>query len=92
MRLRVALVAAAVSLALPAVASAETFCVNKSPCLFGTSKSTVQGALDAAEQNPGLDVVRIGAKFRPLAVLRLTPAPASIASASRAPCGSAPTG
>jgi hypothetical protein len=65
MRLRIALVAAAVSLALPAVASAETFCVNKSPCLFGSSKSTVQGALDAAEQNPGLDVVRIGASSDP---------------------------
>jgi hypothetical protein len=62
MRLRVALATAVVGLALPALASADTYCVNKSPCLFGASKSTVQEALVAAAQNPGPDVVRIGAR------------------------------
>jgi hypothetical protein len=62
MRLRIALANAVVSLALPALASADTYCVNKSPCLFGASKSTVQDALVAAAQNPGPDVVRIGAR------------------------------
>lgn len=62
MRLRIALATAVVSLALPALASADTYCVNKSPCLFGASKSTVQDALVAAAQNPGPDVVRIGAR------------------------------
>jgi hypothetical protein len=65
MRLRIALVTAAVSLALPAAASADTFCVNKSPCLVGTPVSTVQDALDAASANPGPDVVRIGARAEP---------------------------
>jgi hypothetical protein len=65
MRLRIALAAAAVSLALPAAASADTFCVNKSPCLLGTTKSTVQEALDAAEAHAGPDVVRVGAKADP---------------------------
>jgi PKD domain len=64
MRMRIALVTAAVSLALPAAASAHTFCVNK-PCLFGASVSTVQGALNAASANPGPDVVRIGARAEP---------------------------
>jgi hypothetical protein len=63
-RLRIALAAAVASLALPAAASAHTFCVNK-PCLFGTSVDTVQGALDAAAANPGPDVVRIGARAEP---------------------------
>ena len=62
MRLRIALATAVVSLALPALASADTYCVNKSPCLFGASKSTVQDALVAAAQNPGPDVVRIGTR------------------------------
>jgi PKD domain len=65
MRLRIALVTAAISLALPAVASADTFCVNKPSCLIGTPVSTVQDALDAASANPGPDVVRIGARAEP---------------------------
>ncbi len=65
MKLRIALAVAAVSLALPAVASADTFCVNKSPCLLGTTKGTVQEALDAAEAHAGPDVVRIGARAEP---------------------------
>lgn len=65
MRLRIALVTAAIGLAAPAAASADTFCVNKPPCLLGTTKATVQEALDAAEQNPGPDVVRIGARAEP---------------------------
>jgi hypothetical protein len=53
MRLRIALVTAAIGLAAPAAASADTFCVNKPPCLLGTTEDTMQEALDAAEQDPG---------------------------------------
>jgi hypothetical protein len=65
MRLRIALATAAVSLALPALASANTYCVNTSACQFGAPASGVQSALDAAAQNPGLDIVRIGASPQP---------------------------
>lgn len=64
-RLRIAVAIAILCLALPAAASAETFCVNKSPCLTGTTKDTVHEALLAAEQNPGPDVVRVGARTGP---------------------------
>ena len=65
MKLRWALAATAVSLALPAVASANTYCVNKSPCTLGTSMSDIQAALDAAAAHDGLDIVRIGSRPEP---------------------------
>ena len=65
MKLRLAIATAAVSLALPAAASANTYCVNNPPCLLGATKPTVQEALDAAAQHAGPDVVRIGARSEP---------------------------
>jgi hypothetical protein len=55
-----ALVATLAALALPGAADADTYCVNESPCLFGAMEPTIQSALDAAEQHPGADTVRIG--------------------------------
>jgi hypothetical protein len=55
-----ALIATLAALALPGAASADTYCVNESPCLFGTAEPTIQSALDAVAQHPGADTVRIG--------------------------------
>ena len=53
------LVVAGALFALPALASATTYCVNDASC-SGTSESTVQQALDAAGANAGPDTVQIG--------------------------------
>src|SRR5512147_3231043 len=48
--------------AFPAAASAETFCVHSPAGCLGTSKATLQDALDAADANaPGSkDTIRVG--------------------------------
>jgi PKD domain len=56
--------AAAGALAAAPAASAETFCVNLSPCA-GTAKPTIQDALLAAQGNGAQDLVRIGPKATP---------------------------
>jgi hypothetical protein len=62
-----ALAATIAALALPGMASADTFCVNvpTSECLLGTQKNTIQGALDASDGNGQADLVKIGAKPTP---------------------------
>jgi hypothetical protein len=54
----IAIVSALLSLALPAMASADTYCVNKPTCA-GAVQPTVPSALDAAKAHPGDDVVEI---------------------------------
>jgi hypothetical protein len=51
-------------LALPAAASADTYCVNKPAC-SGVVHASVQAALDAAKVHPGDDVVEIGPSSGP---------------------------
>lgn len=54
------LVVAGALLAVPAFASATTYCVNDGSC-SGTPEPAVQDALDAAHANTGPDTVQIGA-------------------------------
>jgi hypothetical protein len=54
------LVVGGAMLALPAFASATTYCVNDGSC-SGTPEGSVQQALDAASGNAGPDTVQIGA-------------------------------
>jgi hypothetical protein len=61
-----AVAAVAASLAVPALAAADTFCVNASPCA-GSVQPGVQAALDAAKFHPGNDVVKVGASSQPYA-------------------------
>jgi hypothetical protein len=61
-----AVAAVAASLAVPALASADTYCVNVSPC-SGSSQRGVQAALDAAKFHLGDDVVKVGASAQPYA-------------------------
>jgi hypothetical protein len=58
-----ALIAVAAALAIPASASAATYCVSNAACeqAGGTHEQTIQGALGDAAQNPGHDDVSIGA-------------------------------
>ena len=59
---RIALMTALLTLALPAVASAETFCVHSPADCTGSAPPTLQAALDAANANgAGEDQIRIGA-------------------------------
>ena len=59
---RIALVTALLTLALPAMASAETFCVHSPADCAGSVQPTLQAALDAANANgAGEDQIRIGA-------------------------------
>lgn len=58
-------VIAALALALPAAASAHTYCVNKPLCLSGTNAADPQIALTLAQLNSGPDTVLIGAKADP---------------------------
>ncbi len=62
-----ALAATIAALALPGMASADTFCVNvpASECLLGTHKNTIQGALDASAGNGKADLLKIGPKPTP---------------------------
>jgi PKD domain len=66
MKGRIALATAIATLALPALASADTYCVNKLPCP-GTPKPGVQEALDAAKLHPGDDEVQVGPSSEPYA-------------------------
>jgi PKD domain len=59
-----AAVAAIASLAVPALAAADTYCVNKLPCA-GSVQPGVQEALDVAKLHPGDDVVRVGPSSEP---------------------------
>jgi chitodextrinase len=60
--IRIALVTALLTLALPAAASAETFCVHSPADCAGSAQPTLQAALDAANANgAGADQIRIGA-------------------------------
>ena len=59
-----AIAAVAASLAVPALAAADTYCVNASPCA-GSVQPGVQAALDAAKLHPGDDVVKVGASSQP---------------------------
>lgn len=54
------IVVAGALLAVPAFASATTYCVNDGSC-SGTTEPTVQDALDAAYGNLGPDTIQIGA-------------------------------
>ncbi len=63
-RLLLAAVVASGVVAVPATASAATFCVNAPDC-SGTAVPTVQQALTSAAGTPGPDVIRIGASATP---------------------------
>jgi hypothetical protein len=62
MKLRLILISmiAAAMLAVPAIASADDYCVGSPPGCSGTPESDLQSALDAAKGHPGPDRVLIG--------------------------------